>query len=235
MCLDYTVYASRPLRGVGLLNISNCCWSDEIFGNWYSSPTVRKLYRDLPEREYTVIADGEDLGGVSLKIDQGWLEVPGPDCMNGVSVTVWDMALASLRRETKHIEKLVEPVVLRAIGFAQDADNLSRKRLGIRYRLKTPEELEELRNSIGHAVRFAADRNPRPSGPVDMFAGGIAVGTKAPRRDAAPALPPSAAEPPPAPAGKRAKPKAPRAKTPKSTTETSARKPPRQWKPKERK
>ena len=206
----------------------------EAFGNWYTSPAVQKLYRDLPERDYTVIVDGEDLGGVSLEMEKGWLEVVGPDCMNGVSATVWDMAVASLRRENKYIEKLVAPVVLRAIGSAQVADTETRKRLGIRWRLKTPEELEDLRNSIGPAIRFAADRNARPAGPVDMFAGRIRVGTKAPARNPARTQPP-AAVPPPTPEGKRSKPKPPRAKAPKSTPETSARKPPRQWKPKERK
>jgi putative transposase len=72
----------------------------EIFGNWYVSPAVQKLFRDFPEREYTIIVDGEDLGAVSLKLADGWLEVPGPDCMNGISATVWDMVIAGLRRET---------------------------------------------------------------------------------------------------------------------------------------
>jgi putative transposase len=161
----------------------------EIFGNWYNSPTVDKLFRERPEREYVVIVDSEDLGGVSLNVEGGWLDVPGPRCMNGISVSVWDMARASMRREHKHMEKIVEPVVHRAIGFAQMADAESRKRLGIRYRPKTPEELEKLRNSIGRAVRFAADPNPTPARPVDIFARGIPVGTKAPARNALPPPP----------------------------------------------
>lgn len=54
----------------------------------------------------------EHLGGVSLY-------VAGPDCMKGVSVAVWDAA-------HKHIEKLTQPIVLRAIGHAQMGDDLTR-------------------------------------------------------------------------------------------------------------
>jgi transposase InsO family protein len=211
----------------------------EIFGNWYTSPAVQKLFRDFPEREYTVFVDSEDLGGVSVMVEagtiadkDGWLEVTGPDCMNGINVDVWDMAIAGLRRETKHIEKLVEPVVLRAISFASDADDATRKRLGIRWRLKTPEELEALRNSIGPAIRFAADKNPRPPGPVDMFSKRTPVGTKAPPRDLVPGSTSPVEDP--KPAGKRAKPK-PRRAAIKSTTDISGPKAARPWKPKERK
>jgi putative transposase len=217
----------------------------EIFGNWYTSPAVQKLFRDFPEREYTVFVDSEDLGGVSVMVEagtiadeDGWLEVIGPDCMNGINVDVWDMAIAGLRRETKHIEKLVEPVVLRAISYAQDADEATRRRLGIRWRLKTPEELEALRNSIGHAIRFAADKNPRPAGPVDMFSKRKAVGTKAPPRDGDVALPA------PADADGRvvrrgmAKPKPPKSVKPAKSQPANGvttRKPVQPWKRKERK
>jgi hypothetical protein len=211
----------------------------EIFGNWYTSPTVERLFRDSPQRDYTVIVDGEDLGGVSLRVDGGWLNVPGPRCMNGISAAVWDKALASMRRQNRHIQKLAEPIVLGAIGFAQMADAETRKRLGIRYRLKTPEELEKLRNSIGTAVRFAADPNPAPDGPVDIFTGLLPTGARA-TPDSGPArLPPPVEEPmAQVEAGtKRARSKVPRAAlaAPKPTPEISTRKPPREWKPKERK
>jgi putative transposase len=211
----------------------------EIFGNWYTSPRVERLFRDSLQRDYTVIVDSEDLGGVSLRFDGGWLDVPGPPCMNGISAAVWDTALASMRRENKHIEQITEPIVLRAIGYAQMADDLTRKRLGIRYRLKTPEELEKLRNSIGTAIRFAADPDPAPVGPVDIFTGAIPVGTKAPPHNGSALLPPPAEMPLVEldATGKRAKPKAPRASFAKvqPNHEIRIRKPPREWKPKERK
>jgi putative transposase len=205
----------------------------EIFGNWYTSPAVERLYRDRMERDYVVIVDGEDLGGVSLRVDGGTLNVPGPDCMNGVTATVWDAALASMRRENKHVEKLVEPVVRRAIGFAQRADTETRKRLGIRYRPKSLEQLAKLNDSMGVAVRFAADPNPRPSGPVDILAGGIAVGTKAPPRSggARPAAPAVKATP-----ARTPKPKKPHlaATLARPKPQAAPRKPARPWKPKER-
>ncbi|WLB25261.1 integrase [Bradyrhizobium japonicum] len=98
----------------------------EIFGNWYTSTKVAQLYRDFPQREYLVMVDGEDLGGISLQVEAGmvgpkagWLSVIGPECMNGVSATVWDMALKAMRRETKHIEEITAEIRNRAIAFAR--------------------------------------------------------------------------------------------------------------------
>ena len=217
----------------------------EIFGNWYSNPALEKRCRDLPQREYVVIVDEEDLGGISVEIEDGkWLEIAGPACMNGVNVDVWDMALASMRRENKHVEDITEATVLRALAWAQDADAKSRARLAIRFRLKTPEELEALRNSIGPAIRHTAKRSVpgRPEKQIDMFAGSIRVGTKAPPPDEKPALPKPAdvddgvvsrrgmAKPKPAKPVKAAKPTKPPA-----SGALTIRKPVQPWKPKDRK
>jgi hypothetical protein len=144
----------------------------------------------------------------------------------------------AMRRENRHIEKLAEPIVFGAIGFAQMADAETRKRLGIRYRLKIPEELEKLRNSIGTAIRFAADPNPAPDGPVDIFTGLLPASAKAAPYNGS-ALPPPAEMPlvQIEATGKRARSKAPRAARaePQPTPEIRTHKPPREWKPKERK
>lgn len=213
----------------------------EIFGNWYTNPALEKRARDLPERDYVVIVDEEDLGGISLEIEGGWLEVVGPPCMNGVNVDVWDMALASMRRGNKHLEQITEEVVLKAIEDAQEADAKTRARLAIRWRLKTPEELEALRNSIGPAIQHAAKRAipGKPEKQVDMFTGSIRVGTKAPQRVAPRDLPkPMDVKDGPVVRRGLAKPKPPKSvkmAKPHSSTPLRPRKPPREWKPKERK
>lgn len=217
----------------------------EIFGNWYTNPALEKRARDLPQRDYTVIVDEEDLGGISVQIDDGkWLEVAGPDCMNGVSATVWNMALASMRRENKHVEAITRSTVLRAIAYAQEADAKTRARLSIRFRLKTPEELEALRNSIGPAIRHAAKRSfpGRAEHQLDMFAGGIRVGSMAPRRNDVSATP-KLRDDDDGPVARRgmAKPKRPRsaqagkAAKPPAGGDLTTRKPVQPWKPKERK
>ncbi|MFC7699500.1 integrase [Bradyrhizobium sp. GCM10028915] len=214
----------------------------EIFGNWYSNPALEKRARDLPERDYVVIVDEEDLGGISVGIENGkWLEVAGPPCMNGINVDVWNMALGSMRREKKHLEAITEDVVLRAIAYAQEADAKTRARLGIRFRLKTAEELETLRNSIGPSIRHAAKRATpgRPETQADMFAGSIPVGTKAPPRDPQHLPAPAPADDPVVRRGLR--PKAPKPVKPAKPAKPPAaggvttRRPVQPWKPKERK
>lgn len=214
----------------------------EIFGNWYTNPVLEKRARDLPERDYVVIVDEEDLGGITVEIEDGEpIEVVGPACMNGVNVDVWNMALASMRRGNKHVQDITEETVLRAIENAQEADTKTRARLAIRWRLKTPEELEKLRNSIGPAIQHAAKRAVpgQPEKQVDMFAGSRRVGTKAPQLITTRDLPQAVAANDGAISRRGlAKPKPPKSVKPakaQAATPLRPRKPPREWKPKERK
>ncbi|MHC2280400.1 putative transposase [Bradyrhizobium diazoefficiens] len=217
----------------------------EIFGNWYTNPALEKRARDLPQREYVVIVDEEDLGGISVEIEGGEpLNVVGPPCMNGINVDVWDMALASMRRENKHLQQVTEETVLRALAYAQEKDAKTRARLAIRWRLKTPEELEALRNSIGPAIQYAAKRAVpgQPEKQLDMFAGSRRVGTKAPQLVTPRDVPgPAAVNDAPIRRRAMAKPKPPKpakpskSAKPPATGGLSTRKPVQPWKPKERK
>lgn len=210
----------------------------EIFGNWYRSPKTDELFQRSPQRDYTVKVDGEDLGAISLRVDSGWLTVRGPEIMKGVSVAVWEAALANLRRQDQDLQNLVKPVVHRAIEFAQMGDAETRKRLSILYRPKTRDQIEAIRVRMNQTVRHHEEVLAPPAGPVDVLARRIDVGTKAPPHNGS-ALPPPVEMPMVQieATGKRARSKAPRTARaePQPTPEIRLRKPPREWKPKERK
>jgi putative transposase len=206
----------------------------EIFGNWYTSPETDDLFQTKPEREYTVRVDSEDLGAVSLRVTGGWLTVRGPDVMKGVSAAVWDAALASLRRQNKDLQDLVRDVVHRAIDFAQKADAETRKRLSILYRPLAGDDFAALRRRLNETVRHRKEILVPQAGPIDILAGAIPVGRKAPRRaNRARAARASKTFVEPALPTKRKKSRQPAAKPPQPTPKPG--KPPRQWKPKERK
>jgi putative transposase len=151
-----------------------------VFGNWYRSPQVQKLFEALGKVKVTVRVDTEDLGAISLMQPGGWWTVLGPDFMDGVSLAVWENAHESLRRQQVDFEKMVKPVVLGAIAYAMKGDQETRKRLLVQYRPMTGEDFERARrkNWIGVNFRNANDRPPR--GPVDLFARALPVGRTAP-------------------------------------------------------
>jgi putative transposase len=157
----------------------------EIFGNWYHSPATDNLFQTRSDREYTVRVDSEDLGAISLRLDRGWLTVLGPDVMKGVSVAVWEAALTNLRRQNQELQDLVKPIVHRAIDFAQKADAETRKRLSILYRPKTREELAVLRARMNQTVRHREEILSPQTGPINILAGPVRVGSKAPKRSSA--------------------------------------------------
>lgn len=207
----------------------------EIFGNWYTSEETDDLFQNKPKRHYTVRVDSEDLGAISLRVTGGWLTVRGPDVMKGISAAVWDAALADLRRQNKDLQDLVKPVVHRAIEFAQQADAETRKRLSILYRPLAGDDFAVLRRHLNQTVRHRKEVLVPQAAPVDILAGAIPGGSKAPQRSnpARVARPVDTA----ANAVPAAKPKKSRqqpAATPAKPAPTP-RKPTRQWKPKERK
>ncbi|MBM7482338.1 putative transposase [Bradyrhizobium sp. USDA 3686] len=163
----------------------------EIFGNWYRSSLTDHLFQTVPERDYDVKVDGEDLGAISLLVNKKWETVVGPKVMQGVSAAVWDAALEDLRRQNQDLQRLVKPVVHRAIEFAQKGDAESRKRLSILYRPKSREQLEAIRMRMNQTVRYAEETHKPQGAPIDVLARRIAVGTKAPPRDHVRELPPA--------------------------------------------
>ncbi|MET4370799.1 putative transposase [Bradyrhizobium sp. LB12.1] len=223
----------------------------EIFGVWYGhkSPVVADRFQNFPQQIYDIKVDSEDLGAISLRVDNGWHTLAGPSELRGVCIAVWDEALGDLRRQNQNLQRLLAPVVQRAIDFARGMDIESRKRLGILYRPKTREELEAIRIRMNQTMRIIRTDDvpsigPTPAGPIDILKNRIPVGTKALPDSASP--PPGSEQPAPATAEKveeatrkttrtaSAKPK-PTKPPADDAVQTRASKPARPWKPKERK
>jgi putative transposase len=216
----------------------------EIFGNWYSSPLTDWLFQKVPQREYAVKVDGEDLGAISILVTtetedgrkkEEWKTVVGPEVMKGVSVSVWEAVLADLRRQNQDLQNLVKPVVHRAIEFAQKGDAETRKRLSILYRPKTREELEALRVQMNQTVRYRKAPLKPQEKPIDVLARRIPVGNKAPLPDTVRVTPRPEKPVKGEAAAKPAKTKRPKPAKPRSAGDVRPTKPPRAWKPKVRK
>lgn len=172
----------------------------EIFGNWYQSAGVQELFAQHGNIKLTVRVDSEDLGAVSLRRPSGWLTVLGPDAMHGVSVAVWEAALAYLRRQNKDLQNLVKPVVHPAIAYAKMADEETRKRLSILYRPMSGDDLRRARERLNVGVVYRSEGAPAQARPVDIFADRTPVRGLAPAADAvAPEAPSEPGTPGPKP------------------------------------
>ena len=162
-----------------------------VFGNWYWTPSVQKLFEARGSVEVDIRVDTEDLGAISLKQDKGWLTVVGPEVMDGVSLKVWEDAQKQLRREQAAFREMVKPVVQGAIAYAMKADVETRKRLLVQYRPMTGADFENARklNWI-NIPKTDAELDRAPDTQPDLFAGKVKVGTKpATPRANAPATP----------------------------------------------
>ena len=210
-----------------------------VFGNWYWTPSVQKIFEQSGHVKVDYRVDTEDLGAISLKTDKGWLTVIGPDTMNGVSLRVWKDAQADLRRQNLAFQEMVKRVVQRAIRFAMDLDAETRARLLAQYQPMTREDFQiaRLQNWINIPKADELDRAPEIQ--PDLFGGRVKVGTPpATPRASAPAMPEQPADDA-APAASRPPRNPPKTRKTKSASppadRASARKPSRPWTIKDRK
>jgi hypothetical protein len=170
----------------------------EIFGNWYQSREAQQVFETQGNVEVIVRVDSEDLGAISLRRPGGWLTVLGPEIMNGVSVAVWEAALADLRRQNKDLQNLVKPVVHHAIAYAKMGDEATRKRLTILYRPMSAEDFVRARARMRIGVRYRDEDSRAPQAQPDLFAGALPTGNAAPKAaDASPDIPAGDAKPRP--------------------------------------
>jgi putative transposase len=149
-----------------------------VFGNWYWTASVQRLFEARGSVEVDIRVDTEDLGAISLRQDKGWLTVVGPEVMDGVSLKVWEDAQNQLRREQAAFKEMVKPIVQGAIAYAMKADTETRKRLLVQYRPMTGADFERARalNWINIPAKDELDRAPDTQ--PDLFAGKVKVGTK---------------------------------------------------------
>jgi putative transposase len=155
----------------------------EIFGNWYQSAEVQELFAQEGNIEITVRVDSEDLGAISLRRPGGWLTVLGPDVMNGVTVAVWEAALAALRRDNKDLQNLLKPVVHPAIAYFKAADEATRKRQSILYRPMSGDDLRRARERLNVGIVYRDEKARPQTAPIDIFADRIPVRGLAPGAD----------------------------------------------------
>jgi putative transposase len=153
-----------------------------VFGNWYWSPSLQKIFENAGKTEVNIRVDTEDLGAISVRRPDGWLSVAGPEFMDGVSLGIWESANESMRRQNGGMEDMLKPLVRRAIAYALKADEATRKRLLIQYRPMTGEDLERARKRMWIGVRDKRDPG-RASQPaqMDLFAGALPTGKSARR------------------------------------------------------
>jgi putative transposase len=154
-----------------------------VFGNFYRSPRAQTLFETVGKVEVDIRVDTEDLGAISLKQPGGWLTLLGPEDMNGISLKVWGDAQDSVRRPQADLNKVVWPVARRAIAYAIQADQETRKRLLVQYRPMSGADFEHARRRLWIAVEYR-DENVSivPAAPPDLFDGALPTGGTAPRR-----------------------------------------------------
>lgn len=103
-----------------------------ILGLRYQGLQLQRLRADFMQKPVLVRVNPADLGKISVRIQEGWCEVP---CVkpgfDGVSVTRWLEAESLLRRTNASMAALALPVVQQAIRDIQETADRAMRRAGI--------------------------------------------------------------------------------------------------------
>jgi putative transposase len=114
-----------------------------VAGIHYQSPKLQDYRRKVGDAKVAVKFDPEDLGRVSVWIDEGWLTVPAMrGNFDGVHLDVWTEAMRDLRRRNLVKAGLSQHYVDDAIRAISAMGNLAMARANIAASTITAEDLE---------------------------------------------------------------------------------------------
>jgi putative transposase len=126
-----------------------------VLGLNYNSEYLETHRRRIGDGEIVdVRLDHEDIGFVSVRVDDQWLTVP---CVRSgferISVKVWKDALADLGRRFDREAKVDEPTVREAVRAIQQMSESAIARAGIDAYIETAEDIERAERDL--AISFA--------------------------------------------------------------------------------
>ncbi|EPX80949.1 DDE-type integrase/transposase/recombinase [Litoreibacter arenae] len=98
----------------------------------YHHPSIAEWLLHNEDREANVRWYPEDIGGCAVEVDGEWIEVPAKFArFQGVTATIWQATLNSLRMSSKRSQKLNEKVIHKAISAIEELNSNAMAKLGI--------------------------------------------------------------------------------------------------------
>ncbi|QRI72609.1 DDE-type integrase/transposase/recombinase [Bradyrhizobium sp. PSBB068] len=136
-----------------------------VAGIHYQSPKLQEYRRKVGDAVVAAKFDPEDLGRVSIWVDEGWLSVPAMrGNFDGVHLEVWTEAMKDLRRRNLVKAGLSQHYVDDAIRAISAMGNLAMARANIAAPTITAEDLARHERELLYGFDIVG--NDAPDGPV---------------------------------------------------------------------
>jgi putative transposase len=132
-----------------------------VAGIHYQSPKLQQYRRRIGDTKVAVKFDPEDLGKVSVWIDEGWLSVPAiRGSFDGVHLDLWTEAMRDLRRRNLVKSSLSQHLVDDAIRAISAMGNLAMARADIAAPTITAEDLERHERELLYGFDILGEEAP---------------------------------------------------------------------------
>ena len=130
-----------------------------LAGIHYQSPKLQEYRRKVGDTAVAVKFDPEDLGRVSVWVDEGWLSVPAMrGKFDGVHLEVWTEAMRDLRRRNLVKASLSQHYVDDAIRAISAMGNLAMARANIAASTISSNDLERYERELLYGFRHRRRR-----------------------------------------------------------------------------
>jgi putative transposase len=149
-----------------------------VLGLAYNSEELESYRRRVGDIQADVRLDSENIGRVSVRVDQDWLAVPCVDAgFDRVRAKAWIDTLADLRRRFAHEAAIDRPVAMAALREFEALSGRAAARAGIGSTLLTAEDIDRAERDLamGFSIRGEAKPDEAQPGP-GIFGGAIPVG-----------------------------------------------------------
>lgn len=161
-----------------IFGIEDSCTLDNsgvtILGLRYQNRELFEWFLNKGVHEVPYRLDPEDVGYVSVKLDDEWVSIPcrKPE-LRGVSLGVWQETAADLRARYAKQASLSRPIVLAAIRDFTALAAECKREAGIMEVLDTPESLRRAREALGHGFSLPEWDEPETETDGDDLLDGI--------------------------------------------------------------
>lgn len=137
-----------------------------VAGIHYQSPRLQEYRRKVGDTKVSVKFDPENLGKISVWIDEGWLSVPAlGGSFAGVHLDLWAEAMRDLRRRNLVKANLSQHIVDAALRDLASMGNLAIARADVSAPTLTAADLERYEHELLYGFDIVGSDNSAP-GPV---------------------------------------------------------------------
>jgi putative transposase len=147
-----------------------------VLGIDYQSAELNDLFARVGHVKVDVRVDQRNLGGISAKIGDEWIEIEGASELFRVTLKDWVAVWDEFQAQNAQVNKITAEILDGTMNYLSNVGRIARERRNIATEPMTEGELRHHQRRMSVGVKFVKQVAAEKSkGPVDLYDGALAI------------------------------------------------------------